>query len=368
MTSSPKRVTQVQLAITLAAVTGVLYIRLMLLPRSSPFELFLLLNILVAVLFRPPATLASIASGFTGAWVVTLVKGRVPPGMTRTAFVYLVLSGIFLLLNYRWHRARDRAESQRVAHAEQRERLLEEAQEANRAKDRLLANVSHELRTPLNAIAGWSVMMIRPDVKAEDVRRAAEVIKRNAEALARTVDQLLDASLADAGRIGLRSAPVSVGRAVSAAVESMLPEAAARGVTVRNAVAPDAGTIQADQERLHQVLLTVLSNAVKFSDSRGQVTVGATTADGYITIEVTDSGIGIDADYLPSVFDPFSQADSSTTRPYGGVGLGLTIAKELVELMGGHIGVASQGRGRGTAVSLRFPLLAAGALGVGAAG
>jgi signal transduction histidine kinase len=223
--------------------------------------LFLLLNILVAVLFRPPATLASIASGFTGAWVVTLVKGRVPPGMTRTAFVYLVLSGIFLLLNYRWHRARDRAESQRVAHAEQRERLLEEAQEAKRAKDRLLANVSHELRTPLNAIAGWSVMMIRPDVKAEDVRRAAEVIKRNAEALARTVDQLLDASLADAGRIGLRSAPVSVGRAVSAAVESMLPEAAARGVTVRNAVAPDAGTIQADQERLHQVLLTVLSKS-----------------------------------------------------------------------------------------------------------
>ena len=350
-----RRVTQIQLAVVLATVATVLYVRLTQLTSGSPFELFLLLNILVAVLFRTPATLASVLSGLVAAGVVMLVEGRVPTRTATNTVIYLVLSGILLLLNHRWHRAKDRAESERIAHSEQRERLLEAAQAANRAKDRLLANVSHELRTPLNAISGWARMMSRANTSAEEVQRASEVIRRNADALARTVDQLLDASLADAGRITIDSVPVSVSATLAAAVESMLPEAAARGVVMGSKVPADAGTILADQQRLHQVMLTVLSNAIKFTEGPGHITIDARNAGGFVTIDVADTGIGIAADYLPSVFDGFSQADSSTTRRHGGVGLGLTIAKELVELMGGQITVASQGSGRGATVSIRFP-------------
>ena len=116
------------------------------------------------------------------------------------------------------------------------------------------------------------------------------------------------------------------------------------------------GTIRADDQRLQQVLLTVLSNAIKFTDAGGQVSVDATTAAGFVTIEVSDTGVGIPADFLPFVFERFSQADPSPTRPYGGIGLGMAIAKNLVDLMGGHISVASEGRRQGTTVSIRFPI------------
>jgi signal transduction histidine kinase len=136
----------------------------------------------------------------------------------------------------------------------------------------------------------------------------------------------------------------------------MLPEAAARGITVDCAVPINVGTIRGDDQRLQQVLLTVLSNAIKFTDSGGQVRIDAKTTGKFVTIEVTDTGVGIPADFLPFVFDRFSQADPSTTRAYGGIGLGMAIAKNLVELMGGHITVASEGSRRGTTVSIRFPI------------
>jgi len=352
-----RRVTQAQLAATVAILSGVFLIRLTQLPRQSPFELFLLLNIVTVVLFRPAAALASVIGGALAAHALMMLEGTVPSRYVTMTLLYVVLSGILLLLNYRWHQAKDRAEADRVAHAEQRERLLEEAQHANKAKDRLLANVSHELRTPLNAITGWAVMMTRPDAKPEHVRKAAEVIKRNAAALAAVVDQLLDVSVAVGGRLRVASSPVSVGATVTAAVETMLPEAAANEVTIRCAVPDDAGTIAGDEKRLQQVLLIALSNAVKFTGPRGCVTVSTTTADGFVTIEICDTGIGIDADYLPRVFDRFSQADTSTTRPYGGIGLGLAIAKDLLELMGSTIAVSSPGPAQGTTVSMRLPLL-----------
>jgi signal transduction histidine kinase len=351
-----KRATQVQLALTVAAVLAVLYIRLTVFPLGSPFELFLLLNILLAVLFTTPAALASVLLGYLAAHVVMAIEARFPTRYVTMTVVYLLLSGILVLLNHRWHRAKDRAETQRLAHEKQRERLLAEAQVANKAKDRLLANVSHELRTPLNAISGWALMMSREGTNSDDARRAAQVIRRNAEALANVVDQLLDVSLAVAGQIRIDSAPVAVGRAVAAAVESMLPEAVARGITIHSVVPPDAGTIQGDDQRLQQVLLTVLSNAIKFTGSGGQVRVDARNAGTFVTIEVSDTGVGIPADFLPFVFDRFSQADPSPTRPYGGIGLGMAIAKNLVELMGGHITVASEGSGRGITVSIQFPI------------
>ena len=353
-----RRITQVQLAVTVVAVAAIFYIRLTALPRASPFELFLLLNIFLAVLFRPPAALASIVGGLLAAHALMLIEGRSPSRFATMTIVYLVLSGILLLLNHRWHRAKDRAELDRAAHAQQRERLLAEAQHANKAKDRLLANVSHELRTPLNAILGWAAMMAREDARAEDVRRAAEVIKRNAQALAGVVDELLHVSLAAADRIQIEWMPVPVGITVKAAVESMQPEAATRHIKVDCAVPSEAGTILGDEQRLQQVLLIVLSNAIKFTQPTGEVSVGATTAGGFVTIEVRDTGIGIEADYLPMIFDRFSQADTSTTRTHGGIGLGLSIAKGLVEAMGGTITVASPGSGRGTTVAVRFPVQA----------
>jgi signal transduction histidine kinase len=349
------RVTKIQLAVTAAALVSVFLFRLTKLPHSSPFELFLLLNILLALVFRPPAALTAIAGGLAGAHALMALEGAVPTRYGTMLLVYLVLSGILFVLNNGWHGARDRAEAERAAHARQRERLLAEAQDANQAKDRLLANVSHELRTPLNAIVGWAAMMTRPDASPDHVRRAAEVIKRNAEALARIVDQLLDVSLANAGRLRSAMTPVPVSATVHAAVESMAPAAAASELTMTCVVADDAGMILGDQPRLQQVLLIVLSNAIKFTGSEGEVAVEARRAGESVTIDVRDTGIGIEPDYLPLVFERFTQADLSTTKAYGGIGLGLSIARDLVESMGGTITVASRGTGHGTTVSMRFP-------------
>jgi signal transduction histidine kinase len=326
-------------------------------PRASPFELFLLLNIVVAIVFRPAAAFTSVVSGFAASLLVMAIEGRVPRRYAVLAFAYLMLSGILVFLNHRWHSSRDRAEAQRLAHERQREQLLSEAQEANRAKDQLLANVSHELRTPLNAISGWATMISRGMTRSdEEVKRAASVIKRNAEILTKHVDELLDVSLVVTGRLRMDMSPVAVGPIVNGVVESVTPQATARGVTLASSVSSELGTIQGDHQRLEQVLLVLLSNAIKFTHPGGKVAVSASNDAGRVVIAVADTGIGIAPDFLPFVFDRFSQADASTTRNHGGIGLGLSIAKHLVELMGGEIAARSSGDNRGTTFTLRFPL------------
>ncbi len=340
-------------------VTVVLYVRLTWLQGSSPFEVFLLLNIVLATLLRTPATVTSILTGLLAAHAVMVIEGAVPRRYGTMLGVYGALSGILLLLNHRWHSARGRAEAQRLEHDRQRERLLAQAQAANRAKDQLLANVSHELRTPLNAISGWATMIGNGMLhSAEDLERAAAVIGRNVRALSTLVDELLDVSMAFEGRVRVDLAPLDVAPLIHDVVESLAPEAAARGVALIADVRSDVQTVEADRQRLEQVLRSLVSNAVKFSHPGGRVRIQAAVRDGRLTIDITDNGIGIDPAFLPLVFDRFSQGDPSTTRVHGGIGLGLTIARHLVEQMSGEIAASSPGANQGATFTVTFPLLA----------
>jgi PAS domain S-box-containing protein len=245
--------------------------------------------------------------------------------------------------------------TQRKEHEQERERLLASAEKANNVKDDLLANLSHEFRTPLNAILGWSTMMRRRQVPPDRMTHAAEVIERNAQAQSRLVDDLLDTSLAVAGLLRLHMSIVDVAAAVRNACDSVRPAAAAANVTIDCPANGSIGSIHVDAARFHQILLNLLSNAIKFTPAGGTITLDAVADSGIITTRVRDTGVGISAEFLPFVFEKFRQADTSTTRNYGGLGLGLAVVKHLVGVMGGEINAESDGPGRGATFSVRFP-------------
>jgi signal transduction histidine kinase len=236
-------------------------------------------------------------------------------------------------------------------------RASEEAlRRANREKDDFLAIISHELRTPLNAIVGWTAMLRRGQVPADGVQHALEVIERNAAAQTTLVEDLLDISRAVAGRLRLEKGTVDVVAALRASIDAIKPSADARGVAVVADIALDLGTIHADRARFEQIVLNLLSNAVKFTESGGRATLSAGREGARLVVSVTDTGIGIDPEFLPHVFDRFRQADTSTTRTNTGVGLGLAIARHLVELHGGSISVSSPGHGLGSTFTVAFPI------------
>ncbi len=235
-------------------------------------------------------------------------------------------------------------------------RASEEAlRRMNREKDDFLAVISHELRTPLNAIVGWAAMLRRGQVPPEGFQHALEVIERNAAAQATLVEDLLDISRAVAGRLRLDKDTVDVASALRASIDAIKPSADGRGIAIVADLAEDLGTIHADPARLEQVVLNLLSNAVKFTEHGGRVVLSARNGGSELVISIADTGIGIDPGFLPHVFDPFRQADTSTTRTNSGVGLGLAIARHLVELHGGSIEVASPGHGLGATFIVRLP-------------
>ncbi|MBS1816819.1 MAG: response regulator [Acidobacteria bacterium] len=232
---------------------------------------------------------------------------------------------------------------------------LAAAEEASRLKDEFLATLSHELRTPLNAILGWVQILQSGTAGADRVRQAIEVIGRNARLQAQLIEEILDVSRIITGKLHLERTPLAPGPLIDAAVTAIAPSAQAKGITLVKAVADGLPPIEADARRLQQVLGNVLSNAVKFTPDGGEVRVScASCADG-LRIEVADTGAGIDAAFLPYVFDRFRQADSRTTRRHGGLGLGLAIARYLVEQHGGSIAAASEGPGRGTTIAVTLP-------------
>lgn len=464
--------TRYQVAFATAAVGLGFFFRLSRLPGASPYELFLLLNIAIAILCKPPALLTSVVLGLAGAQgLIALESGRFFSSRYWTLTIaYSVFSLLLLSANYFGRRLSARATRERqlkeaivsssldaivsmddrgrfvgfnpaavrmfgyettevmgqpmpdiiiapefrkalnddwtatpstiagrdvemrairkdgtifpveVAivrvdvsnqrffighvrditdrkkHEEERERLLAEAEKANGVKDQLLANLSHELRTPLNAILGWSTMLKRQQVAPDRLSHVAAVIERNAMAQARLVDDLLDASLAIAGVLRLHATTVNLGSSMYAATDSMRPAAEAKGVTLE-CLAPTAlGTINVDSARLHQILINLLSNAVKFTPAGGLVTLSAIRQADSVTIQVTDTGIGIEAGFLPFVFERFRQADASTTRHHGGIGLGLSVVKHVVDVMGGAIAVESDGPSKGATFSVTLPL------------
>jgi signal transduction histidine kinase/ActR/RegA family two-component response regulator len=252
----------------------------------------------------------------------------------------------------------------RVAAERERDMLLDaeqhartEAEVASRMKDEFLATLSHELRTPLNAILGWS-HMLRHDITPERIARAADVIERNARAQMRIIEDLLDMSAIISGKVRLDTERTSVDGIVRAAVETVRPNSDSKGVAIETDLAGIEGlNVDADSNRMQQVLWNLLANAVKFTPAGGSITVKAMRVQGDgIEISVRDTGEGIKPEFLPHVFDRFRQADASTTRRHGGLGLGLAIAKQLVELHGGSIRVESAGEGQGACVTISLPI------------
>jgi PAS domain S-box-containing protein len=226
---------------------------------------------------------------------------------------------------------------------------------ANRLKDQFLATLSHELRTPVNAILGWSHMILAdPAMAPERLRRGVETISRNAGLQAQLIEDLLDVSQIVAGHMRLHVQPVDVRPVAEQALDAVRPDADARQLRVTSAIEPEL-ILRADRLRLQQVIANLLSNAVKFTPSGGTVHLSARHDDGAVRIAVADSGIGIAADFLPYIFDRFRQADSSSTRVHGGLGLGLAIVRHIVELHGGQVSAHSDGPGTGTTVAIVLP-------------
>jgi PAS domain S-box-containing protein len=242
----------------------------------------------------------------------------------------------------------------------ERERLLRQATEANRIKDEFLSTVSHELRTPLNAVLGWTQLIREGRLSPEASKRAIETIERNARSQAALIADLLDVSRVVTGQIRLTIEPTPVVGAIMAAVESVKPAADAKHLTLVVDAEPEVGAVLGDPARLQQVIWNLLANAVKFTPNGGRVGVEARRDGHVLEIAVTDTGIGIDAGFLPFVFDRFRQADSSTTRTQPGLGLGLAIVKHLVELQGGTVAAESPGLERGATFRIRLPALEGG--------
>ncbi len=264
----------------------------------------------------------------------------------------------------RQYEVRDHLHELAVAQAE-REQLLAREQNArqqaeanNRLKDEFLATVSHELRTPLTAILGWTQFMRRGRLDEEATAHALEVIDRNGQAQLHLVEDLLDVSRIISGKLRLDVRAVEFAAVIGAALDAARPAALAKSITLHTTLDPQAAHVSADADRLQQVVWNLVNNAVKFTPTGGRVEVSTRPAGATVEIIVADTGEGIAPEFLPYVFDRFRQANGQMTRAHGGLGLGLAIARQLVELHGGTIAVASEGTGRGATFTVSLPLLA----------
>jgi PAS domain S-box-containing protein len=254
---------------------------------------------------------------------------------------------------------RKRAEAERAKLLKREQEARQQAEEASRMKDEFLATVSHELRTPLNPILGWAYNLRMGAVEPELLQEGLETIERNARIQSQLVEDLLDVSRIVAGKLNMNVQPVHLQHVIEAAVESVHLAAQAKRIELLLRFDPDVPQVAGDPGRLQQVFWNLLSNALKFTPEGGRIEVRLRHADSHVEASVTDSGEGIPSNFLPHVFDRFSQADSSITRKYGGLGVGLAIVRHLVELHGGTIRAESAGSGQGATFSLQLPVMAA---------
>ncbi|HEV2913019.1 MAG TPA: PAS domain S-box protein [Pyrinomonadaceae bacterium] len=245
----------------------------------------------------------------------------------------------------------------------EREQLLIRAQEsqavaerANQLKDEFLATLSHELRTPLTSIVGWAEMLGNARLDPVASLRAVEVIRRNARMQVQMIDDLLDVSRIITGKLRLSVQPVDLGTVIIAAVDGLSPAAEAKGIRLQLQLDAPAGQVSGDPDRLQQVAWNLVSNAIKFTPQGGRVIVRLERVESHIEFTVSDTGLGIAPEFLPHVFDRFRQADATTTREYGGLGLGLAIVRQLIELHGGTVRVDSAGEGQGSTFTVSLPL------------
>ncbi len=305
----------------------------------------------VPVVSRSGEVYGGLFFGHPDAGVFTEREARIVEGIAAQASVAMD--------NARLFEAAQRARTEAEHSAAEKERLYREAQESNRLKDEFLATVSHELRTPLTAIMGWVRMLRDGSLDDETAAKALAAVDRNAKSQAQLIEDLLDVSRIVSGKMHLNVRPVELTSVINSAVESLRPAAHSKGIRVRVVFDPEAGPVMGDHERLQQVVWNLLSNAVKFTPASGHIEIRLERDGDHAEMVVSDSGRGISPEFLPHVFERFRQADSSITRAFGGMGLGLSIVKSIVELHGGSVRVASGGEDRGATFTVSLPLSSA---------
>jgi PAS domain S-box-containing protein len=250
------------------------------------------------------------------------------------------------------------AEEQRLKLA--REQVARaEAEAANRAKDEFVATVSHELRTPLNAILGWSRIIRNSKLDEQGFSRALDTIERNAKLQVQLIDDLLDVSRIISGKLRLTVVPLELAPVIEAAIDAIRPAAEAKNIRMQVMLDSNTGLVSGDPDRLQQIVWNLLSNAVKFTDKGGRIQIRLEHFNSHVVTTISDTGKGIPPEFLPFVFDRFRQADSSITRLHGGLGLGLAIVRQLVDLHGGSVQAQSPGEGKGATFSFELPLIIA---------
>jgi signal transduction histidine kinase/ActR/RegA family two-component response regulator len=288
-------------------------------------------------------------------WRVRKAGGRLWGSGVMTAIhdVHGVLTGFVKVM--RDDSARKQAEDERAELLRREQAARHEAENATRLKDQFLAMLSHELRTPISSILVWAKMLREDMCEPTERAEGLEVIERSAESQKQLLDDLLDVSRIASGKTRLERTETDVQGVIRLAVDSIMPMAKSKQVSIKTDLAKNVGPISADPDRLRQVVGNLVNNAVKFTPSGGEVNVRLVTEGDWLVISVADTGKGIEPDFLPHVFTAFSQADVSSTRSFGGLGLGLAISKELVELHGGSIYAESAGAGQGATFVVRLP-------------
>ncbi len=241
---------------------------------------------------------------------------------------------------------------------EQTKTAREQAEAASRAKDEFVAMVSHELRAPLNAILGWTQLMRTGKFDAAETAHALETVERNAKVQAQLIEDLLDISRVITGKLVLNVSPVELGRVIEGAVDSIRAASDAKHIQLGLHLDPRGSWVSGDPSRLQQIIWNLISNAVKFTPTHGRIGIRVERVDSQHRVTVHDSGTGIDPEFLPFVFDRFTQAKTTSERKYGGLGLGLAIVKNLVEAHGGTVRAESSGRGLGATFTVTFPVSA----------
>jgi PAS domain S-box-containing protein len=299
----------------------------------------------------------------TGEVIGGLFFGHPEPGMFTARSERLIgavaaQAGI-AIDNARLYQAAQRAAEERTALLESERTARNAAERMSEMKDEFLATLSHELRTPLNAIVGWAHVLRQGTKDAADLAKGLDTIERNARMQAQLIEDLLDMSRITSGKMRLDVQTIQPLGFVQAALDTVRPALEAKGIRLDTVLDPAAGPISGDPSRLQQVVWNLLSNAIKFTPRGGRVQVVLKRAESHVEIVVTDSGAGIRPEFIAHLFERFRQADATTTRKHGGLGLGLSIVKHLLELHGGTVQVTSPGEGQGTTVTVYLPVLAA---------